>query len=206
MIQEIRKETFLQKSVNIFYRYWLQVSILAVLVFGGSFFFTGGKSLQLSYKLNDITRKPIIAPFTFPILKTEEKLQDDLSVAINSEPFVFIRKQEIVDNRSDKIHGFFQIINEIHEAEKQVIQSKDLVYRYRYEPQHKTAKADYIADSTAFAILTEKLHSHYSSFPLETDLWKSFTFLPSPENETYPLTKFEEDVVQICRNRWAEGI
>ena len=112
MIQEIRKETFLQKSVNIFYRYWLQVSILAVLVLGGSFFFPGGKSLQLSYKLNDITRKPIIAPFTFPILKTEEKLQDDLSVAINSEPFVFIRKQEIVDNRTDKIYGFFQIINE----------------------------------------------------------------------------------------------
>jgi hypothetical protein len=103
MIQEIRKEPFLQKSVNIFYRYWLQVSILAVLVLGGSFFFPGGKSLQLSYKLNDITRKPIIAPFTFPILKTEEKLQDDLSVAINSEPFVFIRKQKIVDNRTDKM-------------------------------------------------------------------------------------------------------
>ena len=142
MIQEIRKGTFLQKPVNIFYRYWLQVSILAVLVLGGSFFFPGGKSLQLSYKLNDITRKPIIAPFTFPILKTEEKLQDDLSVAINSEPFVFIRKQEIVDNRTDKIYGFFQIINEIYEAEKQVRQSKDLAYRYRYEPQYKTAKAE----------------------------------------------------------------
>ena len=206
MMQKIRKETFLQKSVKIFYRYWLQVSILAVLVLGGSFFFPGGKSLQLSYKLNDITRKPIISPFTFPILKTEKKLQDDLNKAINSEPFVFIRKQEIVDNGIEKVHDFFQIINEIHEAEKQVIQSKDLVYRYRYEPQHETAKADYIADSTAFAILTEKLHSHYSSFPLETDLWKSFTSLPSLENEIYPLTKFEEDVVQICRNHWAEGI
>jgi hypothetical protein len=33
--------------------------------------FPHGKALKYSYQVNDITREPIIAPFTFSILKTE---------------------------------------------------------------------------------------------------------------------------------------
>ena len=48
---------------------WRQISIIFCLVILISFLFPSGEALQYSYKLNDITREPIIAPFTFPILK-----------------------------------------------------------------------------------------------------------------------------------------
>ena len=40
------------------------------------------KELGKSYNIDDIAREPIIAPYNFPILKTKEKLQEDLNLNI----------------------------------------------------------------------------------------------------------------------------
>ena len=44
-----------------------------------SFLFPRGKVLKYSYQVNDIASDEIIAPFTFPILKSDERLQLDLN-------------------------------------------------------------------------------------------------------------------------------
>ena len=59
------KEVLLKNSV--------QIGILIVLVIVVSLFFHQGRGLQYSYQVDDIARDPVIAPFNFPILKTEEK-------------------------------------------------------------------------------------------------------------------------------------
>ena len=89
-----RKPSSFEKATGFLNEFWPQVLILSALVVIVSFFFPSGESLKYSYQLNDIPREPIIAPFTFPILKTEEKLKIDLDEALKSEPFVFKRNSD----------------------------------------------------------------------------------------------------------------
>ena len=64
---------------------WPQIVILIGLTVILSLFFQSGRSLQYSYNIDDIAREPIIAPFNYPILKSEEKLEADLGEALKSE-------------------------------------------------------------------------------------------------------------------------
>ena len=59
-------------------KYWIQYCIIFLLIVIIAFLFPKGKTLKYAYQLNDITRSPIIAPFTYPILKSEKKLALDL--------------------------------------------------------------------------------------------------------------------------------
>ena len=68
MIKNINKVMFF------FIEYWIQYTIIVSLIILVSFLFPKGKSLQYAYQLNDIAHEEIIAPFTFPILKSEQKL------------------------------------------------------------------------------------------------------------------------------------
>ena len=59
---------------------------LPLLIFLGlsvaiSLTFPTGFSIRYAYQLDDIAREPIIAPFDFGILKTEQKLNNDLEEA-----------------------------------------------------------------------------------------------------------------------------
>ena len=81
------------KQVMFLKKYWKQISIILTLVFFVSFLFPGGEILKYSYKVNDVTREPIIAPFTFPILKTKENYEMDKQVQKKSIPYIFKRKR-----------------------------------------------------------------------------------------------------------------
>ncbi|MBT6866499.1 MAG: hypothetical protein HOA19_04030, partial [Candidatus Marinimicrobia bacterium] len=78
-------------------KYWKQYLVIFGLILSISILFPQGKSLKYSYQLNDITREPIIAPFTFSILKSEDRLKEDLENQKKSVPFTFNRKDEIVE-------------------------------------------------------------------------------------------------------------
>ena len=54
-------------------QFWVQYIIIIGLILIISLLFPKGQSLKYSYQLNDITREPIIAPFTFSILKIDER-------------------------------------------------------------------------------------------------------------------------------------
>ena len=64
---------------------------LSVLI---SIIFPTGFSIRYSYQLDDIAREPIIAPFDFGILKTEQKLNSDLDEAKKSVSYSFKRNQD----------------------------------------------------------------------------------------------------------------
>ena len=99
---------------------WPQIIILISLTFILSLFFQSGRSLQYSYNIDDIAREPIIAPFNYPILKSQEKLDADLSEALKSEPFIFSRKQDVVDEQSSELAEFFFLIKDIRTANRAV--------------------------------------------------------------------------------------
>ena len=96
-----------------FHVYWPQYGIVLALILIIAFLFPQGKTLLYSYQINDIAREPIIAPFTFSILKMQDRLKSDLDEQLKSVPFVFNRQKKIVINQSQKISEFFAMVNEI---------------------------------------------------------------------------------------------
>ena len=199
------RKSFLSKIKIFINKYFKQLSILISLTIILSLFFQRGRSLQYSYNLDDIAREPIIAPYNFPILKSKSTLEEDLNNALKAEPFIFSRKQEIVDNQTSNLSSFFQLTNEIRLANKDLFNSRNLVYDYRYTDKFQEAKSIASSDSAA---LSQKVIEFYKlySFAQDKEDWNIF-LMPIPQGgPQFSLKEFQEDILQICRNRWAIGI
>ena len=199
------KKSFLSKIKIFINKYFKQLSILISLTIILSLFFQRGRSLQYSYNIDDIAREPIIAPYNFPILKSKSTLEEDLNNALKAEPFIFSRKQEIVDNQTSNLSSFFQLTNEIRLANKDLFNSRNLVYDYRYTDKFQEAKSIASSDSAA---LSQKVIEFYKlySFAQDKEDWNIF-LMPIPQGgPQFSLKEFQEDILQICRNRWAIGI
>ena len=199
------KKSFLSKIKIFINKYFKQLSILISLTIILSLFFQRGRSLQYSYNIDDIAREPIIAPYNFPILKSKSTLEEDLNNALKAEPFIFSRKQEIVDNQTSNLSSFFQLTNEIRLANKDLFNSRNLVYDYRYTDKFQEAKSIASSDS---AVLSQKVIEFYKlySFAQDKEDWNIF-LMPIPQGgPQFSLKEFQEDILQICRNRWAIGI
>ena len=199
------RKSFLSKIKIFINKYFKQLSILISLTIILSLFFQRGRSLQYSYNIDDIAREPIIAPYNFPILKSKSTLEEDLNNALKAEPFIFSRKQEIVDNQTSNLSSFFQLTNEIRLANKDLFNSRNLVYDYRYTDKFQEAKSIASSDSAALSQKGIEFYKLYS-FAQDKEDWNIF-LMPIPQGgPQFSLKEFQEDILQICRNRWAIGI
>ena len=112
-------------------KYWKQYSIIFSLIIIISFLFPRGKILKYAYQVNDIASDAIIAPFTFPILKSDERLQSDLNERRKSIPFVFNRDDQIVRQGASALTEFFNLVKDLRNAHWRLKQSEKLVYETR---------------------------------------------------------------------------
>jgi hypothetical protein len=186
-------------------RYWKQYLIIFSLILAISFLFPSGKALKYSYQVNDITQEPIIAPFTYSILKTEPKLQNDLDEKNKSVPFMFNRSDEIVSNQKDALSEFFAMTNELRHAIWRLEESKRLVYERRYHKQYEKARSEFVSDSANLSILTNEFHKIYS-FTVDKPDWLSYITPLQDPKFMKDLDRNSDHVIQICKNRWTEGI
>ena len=175
------------------------------LSFAISLTFPTGFSIRYSYQLNDIANEPIIAPFDFGILKTEQKLNKDLDEARNSVPFSFSRNQDFVDNQISVIDTFFIYLNDIYTAHDLFISSQDSLYKYRYEPEFESFQSSFIADSTTYVTLYSEFLNQYQ-FQIDKTQWDQLLGINESLTEPLNLELFKNQIKQICLNRWAEGI
>ena len=186
-------------------QYWPQYLIIFSLIILVSILFPQGQSLQYAYQLNDVTRNPIIAPFTFPILKSNERLNKDLEEQRRSIPSVFNRNDEIVNNQSLAIDDFFSKVKLIRQANWRLEESRRLVYERRYHKQYEKARSEFISDSTNLALLVKEFHQSYP-FTLEKINWELYLYTKKDNQEIKKMQRYSDLVIQTCRNRWAEGI
>ena len=183
----------------------LPILIFFGLSFAISLTFPTGFSIRYSYQLNDIANEPIIAPFDFGILKTEQKLNKDLDEARNSIPFLFSRDQDFVDNQISIIDTFFIYLNDIYSAHDLFISSQDSLYKYRYEPEFESYQSSFIADSTTYVTLYSEFLDQYQ-FQIDKTQWDQLLGINESLTEPLNLELFKNQIKQICLNRWAEGI
>ena len=186
-------------------KYWIQYSIIFGLVLLISILFPQGKALKYSYQVNDITREPIIAPFTFSILKTEDRLKGDLDKRKISVPFIFNRNDEIVANQTSSLDEFFAMTNELRHAIWRLEESKRLVYERRYNKQYEKARSEFISDSTNLSILTSEFHRIYL-FTIDKPEWFAYITPTQDPKNMKDLDRNRDYVKQICKNRWTEGV
>ena len=175
------------------------------LSFAISLTFPTGFSIRYSYQLNDIANEPIIAPFDFGILKTEQKLNKDLDEARNSVAYSFSRNQDFVDNQISVIDTFFIYLNDIYTAHDLFISSQDSLYKYRYEPEFESFQSSFIADSTTYVTLYSEFLNQYQ-FQIDKTQWDQLLGINESLTEPLNLELFKNQIKQICLNRWAEGI
>ena len=176
-----------------------------LLSFAISLTFPTGFSIRYSYQLNDIANEPIIAPFDFGILKTDQKLNIDLEEARNSVPFSFSRNQDFVNNQISAIDTFFIYLNDIYSAHDLFISSQDSLYKYRYEPEFESFQSSFIADSTTYVTLYNEFLNQYQ-FQIDRAQWDQLLGINESLSEPINLELFKNRIKQICLNRWAEGI
>ncbi len=205
MIRRNNKFSFKKLKADFINRYRWQILIFISLIIIASVFFPRGKSLQFTYQKDDIARETVIAPFTFPILKPDKKLQEDLDKALKSEPALFNRSQEVVDIQIQKINNLFSLINDIQVAQNKLSLSANKVFRVRYETAYQEAVSEFNADSVQLSFLKETFMNEHS-FDYESIIWKSILWDSDSDKLRYSLDKLENDIIKICRNRWSEGI
>ena len=205
MIRIPNKPSKIQRSLTTINNYSKQIVIFLSMVFILSLFFPRGKTLLYSYQINDIAREEVVAPFNFPILKSEKKLNEDLNEAIKSEPYLFIRSQDVVDNQINSINNYFELIKLIQLATKKLKNSTNELYRNRFSDQYNITRVAMQSDSVDLSILKNKISNEFS-FAVDNEKWK-IIFETDPDDLTLiNLDSFKDEIIQIARNRWAEGI
>ena len=194
-----------QKIKNFFLQNKFPILIFFGLSFAISLTFPTGFSIRYSYQLNDIANEPIIAPFDFGILKTDQKLSKDLDEARNSVQFSFSRDQDFVNKQITDIDTFFIYLNDIYGAHELFISSQDSLYKYRYEPEFESYQTSFIADSTTYVTLYSEFLNQYQ-FQIDKAQWDQLLGINESLAEPINLELFKNQIKQICLNRWAEGI
>ena len=188
----------------------IQANQIPLLIFFGlsialSLTFPTGFSIRYAYQIDDIATEPIIAPFDFGILKTEQKLEQDLDEAKQSVPYSFTRDQDFVNNQISQIDTFFIYLNDINSAHDQYLASQDSLYNYRYEPEFESFQNSFIADSTTYVTLYDAFLKQYS-FQIEKNQWDQLLGVTNELSDPINLENFKNSIKQICLNRWAEGL
>ena len=169
-LKQKRKNIFEYIQLN---KYWAQYLIIFSLIIIVAFLFPEGKALKYTYQINDVTREPIIAPFTFSIQKSKEKLQSDIDERIKNIPFVFFREDPKVNEQKEKLEEFFLIARKIIIKNWDMEDSKTLVYERRYHKQYEKAKAEFISDSSVLAISLNNFFEKYP-FTKDNEIWKRY--------------------------------
>jgi len=205
MVRIPNKPSLYQQFTIMINHYWRQITILVSVIILLSLFFPRGEALQYSYQLNDVAREEVVAPFNFPILKTEDELQNDLNEVIQSEPFLFLRSQDVVSTQILIIENYFDLVKRIQISNKKLAAAKDTLYRNRFSDQYEISRMAVQSDSTALAVLMNRIQQDFV-FASNDDKWNAI-FLKDPINESnIDLDALKNEIIQICRNRWAEGI
>ena len=205
MVRIPNKPSFYQNTMTLLNHYWRQISILVGVVVLLSFFFPRGKTLLYSYQLNDVAQEEVVAPFNFPILKSDEELDADLEKALKSEPFQFSRSQDVVDGQIAMIGNFIDLVEAIQASHKQLKDSKDSLYRNRFSDQYDAARVAVQSDSAALALQMETIQNDFA-FAANDEKWNA-VFLADPTDDgNINLESLKNNIIQISRNRWAEGI
>ena len=124
---------------------------------------------------------------------------------IKNIPFVFFRDDAKVNEQKEKLEEFFNLAKTIIAKNWDMEESKTLVYERRYHKQYEKAKAEFISDSSSLELYLINFSEKYP-FTKDNEIWKDYLLRKKEANLLKNLDQNKQNILQICRNRWTEGI
>jgi len=162
-----RKGTFsLQRKELLLIALYIGLSLILGLTFPKDHY------SQYSYKVNDITRQTIIAPFDFPILKSQEELKHDRDEALRKVPFVFVQDTEVPRTAITRLSEFFTQLENLRALRTKMVDSRTMVRRYRYSKKYEEVLDIYTSDSLAFTTAKKTFTGDFK-FNIESSLFNT---------------------------------
>ncbi|MDO9547946.1 MAG: hypothetical protein Q7J65_03150, partial [Candidatus Marinimicrobia bacterium] len=180
---------------------WAFITVLII-----ALLFPKNRYSAYSYKINDITRSAIIAPFDFPILKSDTELAKDRSEAIKKIPFVFKLSPDIQNAELTKLQTFFADMEKIQTARQKYEDSMKLLDRYRYSKRFEEIQSMTQTDSISYTNLLTQIQNDYA-FERNSTVYTQLIFTPDNKRENiFAPEKFYPLLRQILSDLYAHLI
>ncbi|MCH7528335.1 MAG: hypothetical protein IH972_02155, partial [Candidatus Marinimicrobia bacterium] len=129
-----------------------------------SWLYPVGSRFEYRYDRNEITSEAIIAPFNFPILKSQATLEQERETARRSVPLLFHPDQTISTEQLAGLRELFNRVNRIRRAEEKLTSSRDRAYRHRYDDRAVATQQTVLQDSLTVVELGNEFSQR---FPLD---------------------------------------
>ena len=136
--------------------HWTNFLLIALIIILIALTFPRQHYVEFKYKINDIIHESVIAPFDFPILKTDAELKQDRDEVLRQVPMVFLQKTSITEDRLRQFDAFFSDLEKIKTARKKYNDSRSLLQRYLYSRRYAEIETIVKTDSlNYFTLLTD---------------------------------------------------
>ncbi|MFC1562652.1 HD family phosphohydrolase [candidate division KSB1 bacterium] len=174
----------------------IKALIIILFIFITVILFPRGKSYQYAdYKVGTVIDKEIIAPFNFPILKTEKELRIEKENAIKSIHPYFFMNQRICDKQLLEFDNFIDQIYDISLLQKKISLSA------KSSKNSKSKKVN--IDSTIISILDSLKNDFKNYYNIDLDE-KKWNILFESKKEI--IDSFKENVRKILNDLISIGI
>ena len=170
-----------------------------------SFLFPLGDQFEYRYDLNEITREAVIAPFNFPVLKSEGDLKAEREAARQSVPWLFRRDTQVASQQSSTLVDFFNRIRRIQRAAQKLSQSEALAFRHQFDEQSASTRQAVARDSTALMRLQEDLAQQFP-LDLSSTHWAALFQGQSDTGRKIDLDRLQRNLERIIRDLFSEGV
>jgi len=182
---------------------WVKIALLLVILVVTALVFPRSEQVEYNYQVNEITNETIIAPFTFPILKSEEELTQDREEARNDVPYVFKRQPAVADSQLKRLDNFFTDLQQLR-----TVYDRYRSTRARTESdtsQASPVQSELREDSLAVLSLYEAIRESYG-IDLHQEKWNFLVTGNAPDGADQLVRAIQPVVSQVVSDQFAEGI
>ncbi len=184
-----------------YYRFLIFLSTILVI----SWLYPLGDQFEYRYDLNEITQEIILAPFNFPVLKGEEVLENERETARRGVPQLFRRDPQISADQLNGLKELFARVLRIRQAEAKLAQSRERVFRDRYNEGFDAAQQAVVRDSTNLIELGAEFAQRFP-LDLNSSHWGIFFKGKTLEGRTINYRRLQNELETIVRDVLTEGV
>ena len=183
----------------------VRVAILVGTVLVISWLYPLGNQFAYRYDLNEITREAVIAPFNFPVLKSQDVLEAERKVARKSVPLLFRRESQISVEQLASLAELFSKVRGIQQAETKLESSRATAFRHQFDERAVASQEAVTRDSSAVLTLKEAL---VQQFPVDvsSSQWGAIIAGKTEDGRTVNLGRLERNLARIVRDVMSEGV
>ncbi|MFC1481247.1 HD family phosphohydrolase [Candidatus Neomarinimicrobiota bacterium] len=170
-----------------------------------TFLYPVGDQFEYRYDLNQIAPEAIIAPFNFPILKSQDELVRERANASAAIPLLFHPQPEVLTEQLGGIEELFDKASALRRTVRFLSESRDRAYRYQYDANYATVQAEVVRDS----LVVERLKDEFVQiFPLdiESNYWSEFFAGVTDSGRTLSYPQLQRNIERITRDILTEGV